>query len=65
METIRRPGGAIELGRRGCEFEGISKIQPVDIYIPSHYRCDQVERLSGTEMQNRKRLLQLGENELV
>ena len=49
-ETIRRPDEA-EQDMRGLRgFEEIS--QP--------YRCDRVERFGGTEMQNRKRLLQIG-----
>ena len=33
------------------------------IYIARPCRCDRVEQLGGTEMQNRKRLLQLGVTE--
>ena len=33
------------------------------VYISRPCRCDQVEQLGGTEMQNRKRLLQLGVTE--
>ena len=47
---------------RAEEFEEISKISPVSLYIPS-LQCDQVEQLGGIEMQNRKRLLQLGVTE--
>ena len=64
---IRRPEAA-EQDTRGLRgFEEISKISPVGIYIYIYIsqpcRCDRVEQLGGTEMQNRKRLLQLGVTE--
>ena len=60
--TIRRPEAA-EQDMRGLRgFEEISKISPW-VYISRPCRCDRVEQLGGTEMQNRKRLLQLGVTE--
>ena len=58
--TIRRPEEAEQDTRGLGTFEEISRISPVDIYISRPCRCDQVEQLGGTEMQNCKRLLQLG-----
>ena len=43
-------------GRRG--LEKVSKYFPMSIYIARPYRCDQVEQLGGTEMQNCIQLLQ-------
>ena len=60
--TIRRPEEAEQVtrGRRGSEnFPKFGLL----VYITRPYRCDRVERLDGTEMQNCKLLLQLGVTE--
>ena len=44
-------------------FGEISKFLPVAIYIARPFRCDRVEQLGGTEMQNCIQLLQLGVTE--
>ena len=62
-ETIRRPPMAERAIARAKGFGEISKNIPVAIYIARPCRCDRVEQLGGTEMQNRKRLLQLSVTE--
>ena len=61
--TTRRPKVAEQDMRGLMGFGVILKIRPDDIYISRPYRCDRVEQLGGTKMQNRKRLPQLGVTE--
>ena len=59
-ETIRRLE-SVEQDMRGQRVsEEFPKIDPW-VYISWPCRCDRVEQLGGTEMQNRKWILQLGE----
>ena len=61
-ETIRRPE---EAEQDTCGLRSLKKFPKSHpwVYISRPCRCDRVEQLGGTEMQNRKRLLQLGVTE--
>ena len=52
-----------ELDRRGQRVKRNFQIFSPWVFISRPCRCDRVEQLGGTEMQNRKRFLQLGVTE--
>ena len=54
---------SVELDRRGLSVWRNFQIFSPWVYISRLCQCDLVERLGDTEMQNRKRLLQLGVTE--
>ena len=61
-EMIRRPEEAEQDTRGLRSLKKFPKSHPW-VYISRTCRCDREEQLGGTEMQNHKRLLQLGVTE--